>query len=120
MCAARLELPLGARGDRRRIAHRIDGLLRVSDEQEELTGRVLRIAGGVYDVDTGDEILRASIRGRVKRTDARIVSVGDRVRLERLEDESRITAMLCTTDLVLRRRGLDRRLSNGHRFRSDP
>ena len=55
-------------------------------------GRVLRIAGGVYHVDAGS-VIRASLRGRVKRTDARIVSVGDLVELELVGDEVRIAGL---------------------------
>ena len=55
-------------------------------------GRVLRIAGGVYHVDADSEI-RASLRGRVKRTDSRIVSVGDLVDLEPVGDEMRIVRL---------------------------
>ena len=67
---------------------------------------MLRIAGGVYHVDAyeegsahllrraeADSVLRASLRGRVKRTDSRIVSVGDFVELERVGDEMRIVRL---------------------------
>lgn len=56
-------------------------------------GRVLRIAGGVYQVDDSDSVIQASLRGRVKRTDSRIVSVGDLVELERIGDEMRIVRL---------------------------
>lgn len=59
-----------------------------------ITGRVLRIAGGVYDVDTPDGLYRASLRGRVKQTDSRIVSVGDLVELESATHEPRISKLL--------------------------
>ena len=67
---------------------------------------MLRIAGGVYHVDAyeegsahplgragADSVVRASLRGRVKRTDSRIVSVGDFVELERVGDEMRIVRL---------------------------
>ena len=56
-------------------------------------GRVLRIAGGVYHVDDANSVIQASLRGRVKRTDSRIVSVGDLVELERVGDEMRIVRL---------------------------
>jgi ribosome biogenesis GTPase len=59
-----------------------------------LSGRILKIAGGVYDVDTPDGLRRASLRGRVKQTDSRIVSVGDLVELESAADELRIAKLL--------------------------
>ena len=59
-----------------------------------LSGRVLKIAGGIYDVDTSDGLRRASLRGRVKQTDSRIVSVGDLVELESTADEPRIAKLL--------------------------
>mgnify|MGYP001161016650 FL=1 len=59
-----------------------------------LSGRVLKIAGGIYDVDTSDGLRRASLRGRVKQTDSRIVSVGDLVELESTSDEPRIAKLL--------------------------
>ncbi|WP_420633375.1 ribosome small subunit-dependent GTPase A [Candidatus Palauibacter sp.] len=56
-------------------------------------GRVLRIAGGVYHVDDSTAVIQASLRGRVKRTDSRIVSVGDLVELERVGEEMRIVRL---------------------------
>ena len=56
-------------------------------------GRVLRIGGGVYHVDDSRTVVQASLRGRLKRTDARIVSVGDLVELERVGDEMRIVRL---------------------------
>ena len=53
----------------------------------------MRIAGGVYHVDEAGSIVRASLRGRVKRKDPRIVSVGDFVELERVGDELRIVRL---------------------------
>jgi len=54
----------------------------------------LRIAAGIYDVDTPDGIVHASLRGRLKRTDSRIASVGDLVELETVDDEMRIVRIL--------------------------
>ncbi|MDE2877467.1 ribosome small subunit-dependent GTPase A [Candidatus Palauibacter soopunensis] len=56
-------------------------------------GRVLRIAGGIYHVDDSSTVVRASLRGRLKRADSRIVSVGDLVELERVGDEMRIVRL---------------------------
>jgi ribosome biogenesis GTPase len=49
-----------------------------------LTGTVLCAQGGVYEVDTADGVLEASLRGRLKREDRSggKVVVGDRVDLE--------------------------------------
>ncbi len=55
--------------------------------------RVLRIAGGVYHVDDATTVVQASLRGRLKRKDSRIVSVGDLVELERVGDEMRIVRL---------------------------
>ncbi len=71
-------------------------------------GRVLRIAGGVYDVDDSTTIVQASLRGRLKRMDARIVSVGDLVELERAGDEMRIVR-LRTRSGALSRHGVSKR-----------
>lgn len=84
-------------------------------------GRVLRIAGGVYHVDAHEEgaahplgrgetdsVVRASLRGRVKRTDSRIVSVGDFVELERVGDEMRIVR-LRSRHSALARHGVSKR-----------
>lgn len=57
-------------------------------------GRVLRIAGGTYDVDTADGVIRCSLRGRIKQKDRPIVAVGDRVELERVGEDARITEIL--------------------------
>lgn len=71
-------------------------------------GRVLRIAGGVYHVDDSTTVVRASLRGRLKRTDSRIVSVGDLVEMERVGDEMRIVR-LRTRSGALSRHGVSRR-----------
>ena len=71
-------------------------------------GRVLRIAGGVYHVDDSTTVVRASLRGRLKRTDSRIVSVGDLVELERVGDEMRIVRLRARSG-ALSRHGVSRR-----------
>ncbi|WP_419950178.1 ribosome small subunit-dependent GTPase A [Candidatus Palauibacter sp.] len=71
-------------------------------------GRVLRIAGGVYHVDDSDSVIQVSLRGRVKRKDSRIVSVGDLVELERVGDEMRI-ARLRPRHSALARHGVSKR-----------
>lgn len=50
-----------------------------------LTGTVLRAQGGVYEVETPEGVMEATLRGRVKREDrsGEKVVVGDRVDLER-------------------------------------
>ncbi len=68
----------------------------------------MRIAGGIYDVDASGEALQASLRGRVKQTDHRIVSVGDLVELERVEEETRITRVL-PRESALTRHGVAKR-----------
>lgn len=73
-----------------------------------IIGRVLRIAGGIYDVDAEGEMFPASLRGRVKQTDERIVSVGDLVELERVEEETRITRVL-PRESALTRHGVAKR-----------
>ena len=71
-------------------------------------GRVLRIAGGVYHVDDSTTVVRASLRGRLKRTDARIVSVGDLVEMERVGDEMRIVRLRARSG-ALSRHGVSKR-----------
>lgn len=73
-----------------------------------MTGRVLRIAAGVYDVDVSGAVLQASLRGRVKQTDVRIVSVGDLVELEQINDERRISSIL-PRESALTRHGVSKR-----------
>lgn len=76
---------------------------------DRLEGRVVRIRGGTYEVDTGEERLACSLRGRVKRKDDRIVSVGDLVRVERLEDGSCRIEGLLPRRKALTRHGVARR-----------
>ena len=71
-------------------------------------GRVLRIAGGVYDVDISADVVQASLRGRLKRRDSRIVSVGDLVELERVGDELRIVRLRPRSS-ALSRHGVSKR-----------
>lgn len=71
-------------------------------------GRVLRIAGGVYHVDDSKTVVRASLRGRLKRTDSRIVSVGDLVEMERVGDEMRIVRLRARSG-ALSRHGVSKR-----------
>lgn len=71
-------------------------------------GRVLRIAGGVYHVDDSRTVVRASLRGRLKRTDSRIVSVGDLVEMEHVGDEMRIVRLRARSG-ALSRHGISKR-----------
>ncbi len=79
-----------------------------SDRSTRLTGRVLRIAGGVYELETDQGLLRASLRGRVKQKDSRLVSVGDLVEIETMEGDARIAALLPRRS-ALTRHGVARR-----------
>lgn len=79
-----------------------------SDGPSATVGRVLRIAGGVYHVDDSTTVVRASLRGRLKRAHSRIVSVGDLVELERVGDEMRI-ARLRARSGALSRHGVSKR-----------
>ena len=66
-------------------------------------GRVLRIAGGIYHVDLGPEILECALRGRLKLGNER-VTTGDRVLVERLPDGGcRIAKLLPRTRVLSRR-----------------
>ncbi len=79
-----------------------------SDGPSATVGRVLRIAGGVYHVDDSTTVVQASLRGRLKRTDSRIVSVGDLVELERVGDEMRIVRLRSRSG-ALSRHGVSKR-----------
>lgn len=69
----------------------------------------MRAVAGTYHVDTGDEVLECTLRGRIKKRDTRFVSVGDLVEVERLDDEScRIHALL-PRHSALTRHGVARR-----------
>jgi ribosome biogenesis GTPase len=72
-------------------------------------GRILRIAGGIYDVDTDEGLVQASLRGRVKKRDARIVSVGDLVDLEPVDDDGMRIARVHPRESALTRHGVARR-----------
>jgi len=69
---------------------------------------VLCISGGIYTVETPSGVTRASLRGRVKRKDDRIVSVGDRVAIEDADGDRRITELLPRRS-ALTRHGVARR-----------
>ena len=64
---------------------------------------MLRIAGGVYEVDTGTEIIDCTLRGRLKLDDEQVVT-GDHVVLESLPDGScRIESLLPRSSKISRR-----------------
>lgn len=67
-------------------------------------GRVLRIAGGSYRVEVDDEVLPCVLAGRLKQEGEARVAVGDRVRVERLEDgPDRIAEILPRRSKLARR-----------------
>lgn len=67
-------------------------------------GRVLRISGGSYHVEAGEDRLTCVLAGRLKQGDGPRVSVGDRVRLERTGDgEGRIVELLPRRSTLARR-----------------
>jgi ribosome biogenesis GTPase len=68
----------------------------------------MRVAGGLYEIETATGVIEASLRGRVKQKDHRIVSVGDLVELEHVEDAIRIAGILDRTS-ALTRHGVARR-----------
>lgn len=70
----------------------------------------MRIVAGTYHVEgEGEEVLECSLRGRVKRKVGKQVSVGDLVRVERLEDGSCRIADLLPRHSALSRLGVARR-----------
>lgn len=74
-----------------------------------MIARVLQGSGGTYRVRAEGRELECSLRGRIKHGDRGSVAVGDRVRVEELEDGScRITEILPRTG-VLARRSIARR-----------
>lgn len=74
-----------------------------------MIARVLQGGGGIYRVRAEGRELECSLRGRIKHGDSGSVAVGDRVRVEQLEDGScRITEILPRTG-VLARRAIARR-----------
>lgn len=74
------------------------------------TGRVLRIAGGRYRVETDDGVVDCVLGGRLKQEGADRIAVGDRVRLERPGDGGgRIV------EVLPRRTRLARRSAHGER-----
>lgn len=67
-------------------------------------GRVLRISGGAYHVETAGGGLTCVLAGRLKRGDGPRASVGDRVRCERTDEgEGRIVAILPRESKLARR-----------------
>jgi len=67
-------------------------------------GRVLRIAGGSYEVELEDGVLECVLAGRLKQGRGDRIAVGDRVRVERLEEgASRITEILPRQSKLARR-----------------
>ena len=70
----------------------------------------MRIVAGAYHVEMeGDEVLECSLRGRVKQKVGQQVSVGDLVRVERLDDGSCRIADLLPRHSALSRHGVVRR-----------
>lgn len=75
-----------------------------------MTGRVMRIVAGTYHVEVeGEEVLECSLRGRVKQKSEEQVSVGDLIRVERLDDGSCRIANLLPRHSALSRHGVARR-----------
>jgi len=66
------------------------------------------VSGGVYEVEVPTGVVGASLRGRVKQKDDRIVSVGDLVELEQAGDACRIARVLPRSS-ALTRHGVARR-----------
>ena len=60
------------------------------------------MSGGKYHVEIPSGVLEASLRGRVKQKDDRIVSVGDLVELGRVEDAVRIERIVDRTSALTR------------------
>lgn len=70
---------------------------------EEITGRVLRIAGGSYRVDVDGDAVECVLGGRMKQEGTERVAVGDRVRLERPDEGTgRIVEVLPRTSKLAR------------------
>ena len=101
-----MRLPAARRASAAPETCRSDQQSRVSDPLE---GRVLRIAGGIYQVDIGSEILDCTLRGRLKQDDEQVIT-GDRVLLESLPDGGcRIAGLLPRTSKISRRAVAGRR-----------
>lgn len=64
---------------------------------------------GTYHVDTGEEVLECTLRGRVKARRDATVAVGDRVRVERLDDGSCRIRRALPRRTTLSRHGVARR-----------
>ena len=58
----------------------------MTGDRSTVEGRVLRIAGGSYRVEVGDEVVPCVLAGRLKQEGEDRVAVGDRVRVETLPD----------------------------------
>ncbi len=69
----------------------------------------MRCVGGAYHVETRDGLLECSLRGRVKQKSDTTVSVGDEVRVERLDDGSCRISDLLPRRSALTRHGVARR-----------
>lgn len=75
-----------------------------------MIARVMRVVAGTYHVEIeGAEVLECSLRGRVKQKVGQQVSVGDLVRVERLDDGSCRIADLLPRHSALSRHGVSRR-----------
>ncbi len=70
---------------------------------------MLRCVGGAYQVETRDGLLECSLRGRVKQKSDTTVSVGDEVRIERLDDGSCRISDVLPRRSALTRHGVARR-----------
>jgi ribosome biogenesis GTPase len=69
----------------------------------------MKIVAGTYHVELAGATVECSLRGRVKQKDARFVSVGDRVRVETLPDQSCRIHKLLPRHSALTRHGVARR-----------
>ena len=71
----------------------------------ERVGTVVRSHGGHYYVDTGDEVVDCTMRGRVKqrRAESDLIAVGDRVRWSPIEEGGGIIEEVLPRHTVLSR-----------------
>lgn len=70
-----------------------------------MEGRVLRVAGGTYHVEIGDAVVDCVLAGRLKQGGSGRVAVGDRIRVERPDDDrGRITEILARRSKLARRK----------------
>lgn len=70
---------------------------------------MLRIVAGTYQVGSGGRLLECTLRGRVKHGGGTNVAVGDRVRVERLQDGSCRIREILPRSTTLSRLGVARR-----------